>query len=324
MGKTLLLLLVLGSSLHAAGCIAIEADQIRGRDLAEADRAFAALNPDLYVSYAPAIGSQRSIAPQELAALAAANGISYTPHGSLCFTRSSFTLTAADAAAKIREAFGARANEVQVEVLEVCKCSLPAGTLQFSLRGASLPPLGHSDTPTLWRGQLISKSGMSYPIWVRARVLARLTLVRAKENIRTQAIIQANQLEEVTATESPLRYTGTQSAMAYIGKLATRSILEGSYLDPQFARTPPDIMRGTVVKVDVIDGLTHLQLDARAETGGNTGDRITLTNPSGMRHFQATVSGPGRAQILLSPITETETSAENKDALVATTSRRIL
>jgi flagella basal body P-ring formation protein FlgA len=323
MGKSLLLLLMLVSSLHAAGCISIEGDEIRGRDLAHGDLAFAALNPELYVSYAPAIGNQRAIAPQELAAVARANGISYTPHGSVCFVRSSFTLTAADAAAKIRDAFGTRGGGVQVDVLEVCKCSLPAGTLQFSLRGASLPPLGHSDTPSLWRGQLISKSGMSYPVWVRARVLAKLTLVRAKENIRPQAIIERNQVEEVVATESPLRFTGTQSAAEYIGKLATRSILEGYYLDPQIVRVPPDIIRGEVVKVDVIDGPTHLQLDARAETSGKAGDRVTLINPSGLHKFQATISGPGRAQIVLSP-TETETSAENKGAPAATTSRRIL
>lgn len=322
MGKTLLLLLMLGGSLQA-DCIAMEGDQILGRDLAGADPAFSSVNPDLYFSYAPAAGKQRTISPPELANFASANGIAYTPHGSVCFTRSAYTLTASDAAAKIKESFGPRAGQVQVDVVDLCKCSLPSGKLQFSLQGASLPPLGHSDTPTLWRGQLISKSGMTYPLWVRARVLARLTLVRAKENIRPQSIIEPNQVEEVVATESPLRFTDTQSAAEYIGKLATRSILEGHYLDPQGVRVPPDILRGDLVKVDVIDGLTHLQLDARAETGGKTGDRVTLINPSGLRKFQATISGPGRAQIVLSP-TETETSAENKVPPAATTSRRIL
>jgi flagella basal body P-ring formation protein FlgA len=322
MGKILLLLLMLGGSLQA-DCIAIEGDQILGRDLAGADPAFSTLNPDLYFSYAPAAGKQRTISAPELANFASTNGILYSPHGSLCFTRSAYTLTAADAAAKIKEAFGVRAGQVQVEVLDVCKCSVPSGKLQFSLLGASLPPLGRSETPTLWRGQLVSKSGMTYPVWVRARVLAKLTLVRAKESIRPQSIVEPNQVEEVAATESPLRFPGTQSASEYVGKLSTRSILEGHYLDPQAVRVPPDIIRGDVVKVDVIDGLTHLQLDARAETSGKTGDRVTLINPSGLHKFQATISGPGRAQIVLSP-TETATSAENNGAPAATTSRRIL
>ncbi len=321
--KTLLLLLVLGGSLHA-GCIAIEGDQIQGRDLAIADPAFSLLNPDLYFSYAPAVGKQRTISPSELTNWASSKGIPYTAHGPLCFERVSYILTAADAAVKIRQAFGDRAEQVQVDVLDVCKCNLPLGNLEFSLRGVTAPPLGHPETPVLWRGQLVSKSGMPYPVWVRVRVLTKIALVRAKENIRSQQIIGVNQIEEVSATESPLRFVGAQSASTYIGKLATRSVPEGSYLDPQFMRVPPAIARGAVVRVDVVDGPTRLQLEARAETAGNLGDRVMLTNPAGMRHFQATVSGPGHAQIILSPSEETETSAENKGDLVATTSRRIL
>lgn len=323
MFKPLLLLLLLGASLQA-GCIAIEGDQILGRDLANADPAFLSLNPDLYFSYAPAVGKQRTISPSELANWASSNGVPYVAQGPLCFERAAYSLTAADAASTIRKAFGGRAEQVQVDVLEVCKCTVPPGKLEFPLKGVTPPPLGHPETPVLWRGQLVSKSGMPYPVWVRARVLSSLRLVRAKENIRSQQVITANQLEEVNAAESPLRFVEAQSASTYTGKLATRSVLEGSYLDPQFVRVPPAVARGSVVKVDVIDGPTRLQLEARAETAGNKGDRVTLTNPSGMRRFQATVSGPGRAQIILSPNSETETSAENKDDLVATTSRRIL
>lgn len=321
--KPLLLLLMLCGSLHA-GCVAIEGDQILGRDLANAAPAFSSLNPDLYFSYAPAVGKQRTISRPELANWALSNGIQYAAHGPLCFERSAYNLTGADAAAKIRQAFGPRAEQVQVDVLDVCKCNLPPGKLEFSLRGVTAPPVGHPETPVLWRGQLVSKSGMPYPVWARVRVLSNITLVRAKENIRSQQIIQANQIEQVSATESPIRFPGAQDALTYIGKLATRSIPEGSYLDPQFIRVPPAVARGAVVRVDVIDGSTRLQLEARAETAGNMGDRITLTNPSGMRRFQATVSGPGHVQIILSPNGETETSAENKVDLVATTARRIL
>ena len=321
--KSLLLLLLLGGSLHA-GCIALEGDQILGRDLAHAEPAFSSLSPDLYFSYAPAVGKQRTISPSELANWASAHGIQYAAQSPLCFERLAYTLTGMEAAAKIRQVFGARAEQVQVDVLDVCKCNLPAGTLEFSLSGVSAPPVGHPETPVLWRGQLISKGGMSYPVWVRARVLSKLKLVRAKESIKSQQIIGVNQVEEVSATESPIRFAEAQDASAYIGKLATRSVLEGSYLDPQFIRVPPAVARGSVVKVDVIDGPTRLRLEARAETAGNMGDQVTLTNPVGMRRFQAVVSGPGHAQIILSPNGETETSAENKGALVATTSRRIL
>lgn len=321
--KPLLLLVALSGALHA-GCIAIEGDQILGRDLAKADPAFSSLNPDLYFSYAPAVGKQRSISRAELGSWAVSNGMSYTAQGPLCFERPAYQLTAADASATIRQAFGSQFEHVQVDVLEVCKCTLPPGKLEFPLGGVTAPPLGHPDTPVLWRGRLVSKSGVLYPIWVRVRVLASITLVRAKENIRSQQILTASQIEQVSATESPIRFRAAQSPSIYVGKLATRSILEGSYLDPDFVRMPLAIARGALVKVDVIDGPTRLRLEARAETGGNVGDQITLINLSGMRRFQATVSGPARAQIILVPDAGGETNAENKGALVATTSRRIL
>jgi flagella basal body P-ring formation protein FlgA len=265
------------------------------------------------------------VSTAELSSWAASHGLAFKGSAPVCFERSAYTLTAADAAVKIRQIFSKTYPSVKVEVVEVCKCTVPPGTLELPLTGAAAPPLGHPETPVLWRGQLVSKTGMSYPIWVRARVLAEMTLVRAKENIRAQGIIEAHQVESVNVTESPLRFVGEQTAAIYVGKLATRSLPEGSYLDSKSVRQPSAVVRGEVVKVDVVDGATHLRLEARAETTGNIGDRITLINPSGLRRFQATVTSPGYARIDLSPVGEgNRATAENKDALMATTSKGTL
>ncbi|HEY1213010.1 MAG TPA: flagellar basal body P-ring formation chaperone FlgA [Bryobacteraceae bacterium] len=322
--KSLLFLLAVGTSLQAA-CVAVEGDQIAGRDLARIYPVFSAVSPDLYFSYAPPVGKQRIVSATELTGWASSNGLTFKSQAPVCFERTAYVLTAADAAATIQRTFGQMFPGIKVDVVDVCKCNLPPGTLEFPLAGAALPPLGHPETPVMWRGQLTSRSGMRYPIWVRARVLAQITLVRAKENIRAQQVIEANQVEAVSVTESPLRFAGMQTAATYIGKLAGRSVPEGTYLDLRSVRMPSDVMRGEVVKVDVIDGATHLQLQARAETAGNIGDKVTLVNPSGFRRFQATISGPGRARITLSSFADgKQTTAENKGALVATTSEGIL
>jgi flagella basal body P-ring formation protein FlgA len=324
MVKSLLLLLAVGASLQAT-CVAVEGDRIAGRDLARIDPVFSALSPDLYFSYAPPVGKQRLVSAAELVGWASANGLTFRTQTPVCFERTAYVLTAGDAAEKIYQTFGQTLPGVKVDIVEVCKCSLPPGTLEFPLTSAAPPPLGHPETPVMWRGQLISSGGMHYPIWVRARVLAQMVLVRAKDDIRAQQLIEANQVETVLVTESPLRFAGKQSAATYVGKLAARSLPEGSYLDPRSVRMPSDVMRGEVVKVDVIDGATHLQLQARAETAGNIGERITLINPSGFRRFQATISGPGHARITLSSFAEgNQTTAENKGALVTTTSKGIL
>jgi flagella basal body P-ring formation protein FlgA len=322
--KSLLLLFVFGASLHA-GCIAVEGDRILGRDLVSVDAAFSAVNPDLYFSYSPAVGKQRIVSATELSGWASSNRLAFKAHGPVCFERTAYALTAADAAAKIQQTFGQMFQSIKVDVVEVCKCNVPPGTLEFPLTGAAPPPLGHPETPVMWRGQLVSRDGMRYPIWARARILVQMSLVRAKENIRAHQVIEANQVDTVSVTESPLRFAGRQNASAYIGKLAARSLPEGSYLDSRSVRMPSDVMRGEVVKVDVIDGATHLQLEARAESAGNIGDKITLINPSGFRRFQAVISGPGHAHIALSSVAEgNQTTAENKGTLVATTSKGIL
>lgn len=322
--KSLLFLVAFGASLHA-GCITVEGDRIAGRDLTRFDPAFSALSPDLYFSYAPPVGKQRNVSATELSGWAASNGLAFKANVPVCFERTAYVLTPADAAAKIQQTFGQIFQGIKVDVVEVCKCNVPPGVLEFPLTGAAAPPLGHPEIPVLWRGQLVSRGGTRYPIWVRARVLAQMTLVRAKENIRSQQIIEANQVETVSVTESPIRFAGRQTAATYIGKLAARSLAEGSYLDSRSVRMPSDVMRGEVVQVDVIDGATHLQLEARADTAGNIGDKITLINPSGFRRFQAIISGPGHAHITLSSFTEgNQTTAENKGSLVATTSKGIL
>jgi flagella basal body P-ring formation protein FlgA len=322
--KFLLFLLACGASLQAA-CIAIEGDRIVGRDLARVDPVFSALSPDLYFSYAPPVGKQRIVSAKEFSGWASSSGLAFKGQVPVCFERTAYVLTAADAAAKIYQTFGQMFPGIKVDVVEVCRCNLPPGVLEFPPTGASAPPLGHSETPVLWRGSLISKAGMRYPIWVRVRILAEMTLVRAKENIRSQQVIEARQVETVRVTESPLRFAGMHTAATYIGKLAARSLPEGSYLDSQSVRMPSDVMRGDVVKVDVIDGATRLRLEARAETAGNIGDKVTLVNPSGFRRFQAVISGPGQAHITLSSFAEgNNTAAENKGTLVATTSKGIL
>ncbi len=253
MWKYLTALTMLSHVLGAASCVAIDGSQIMARDVAQADPAFASVSPDFPFSYAPAIGQQRIISVSEISAWAAKAGVQTTISAPACFERPAHKLDAEEIAGAIRQAFP-KNKTVQIDVIEVCKCRVPAGRLEFNVEDASAPPAGHPEMPVLWMGQLTSQSGATYPVWARVRVIA----------------------------------------------------------------PPPDIARGSIVTVDVVNGFTHLKLTARAETAGNTGETVTLTNPQGLRRFRATITGPGLAQINLSATSGADPKEKNASLPVTT------
>lgn len=322
MWRCLVVLPVLSNLLGAATCVAVEGSEIVARDVAKADSSFAAVNPDLPFSYAPVIGAQRVISPSELAHWAAKAGIEEHSAKPVCFERPAHTLSAADVRSAIQKTFP-ESNIVQIDILEICKCIVPAGRLDFAVEGAGVPPLGRADMPVLWRGQVRTASGSPYPVWARVRVLAKSNLVRLRRNLHSGEIIPQESLEEVTVTDSPVRLRRSDSSAVYAGKIANRAVRAGGYLDPTLITPLPEVTRGATVTVEVLNGATRLQLKARAETAGHVGETVILTNPSGLRRFQATVTGPGSVQIALSPNPKVDTQEKNGNTPATTTGRTL-
>ncbi len=300
MWKCLLAFAALSNLLGAASCIGVDGNQIVAGDVAKIDPAFASLSPDLPFSYAPMPGSRRIIPASEIAKWGATAGVEARDSDSICFERLSRSLSSADVTAAIKQAFP-KIDFVQIDVLEVCKCSAPSGVLKFSPEGASAPPPGHADVPVIWRGEIIPESGPAYPVWARVRVLAKSVGVRARQSLRTRDVLKAEALEQVELIDSPLRLRQPDCPANYVGKIVNRDIRAGAYLDPSFITPPPDVSRGSTVTVEVVNGATRLELKARAETAGSAGDTVLVTNPSGLRRFRAVVTGPGLVQIALSP-----------------------
>jgi flagella basal body P-ring formation protein FlgA len=322
MWRCLFVLPFLSSLLGAATCVAVEGSEILAKDVAKIDPAFAAVNPDLPFSYAPVIGAQRIITPAELAHWALKAGIETKLADPACFERLAHNLSAADVRAAIERAF-LESNIVQIEILEICKCNVPAGRLDFTVEGAGAPPLGHPDVPVLWRGQIWPPSGSPYPVWARVRVLAKSTVVRLRQNLRSGETIRQEALEQLTITDSPVRLPKPDSIANYAGKVINRDVRAGSYLDAGLIAPLPEVTRGSTVTVEVVNGATRLELKARAETAGHVGEIVTLTNPSGLKHFRATVIAPGVVQIALSPVPRLDPQEKNGNT-PATTSGRTL
>lgn len=322
MWRCLFVLTALSHLLGAATCVAVEGSEILASDVAKADPAFAAVNPDLPFSYAPVIGAQRIIAAAELAHWAAKAGIETKFAGPACFERPAHSLSAADIRAAIQKAF-LESNIVQIDVLEICKCNIPAGRLDFTVEGAGAPPLGHPDVPVLWRGQVWPASGTPYPIWARVRVLATSSVVRLRQNLRSGEAIPQAALEQLTITDSPVRLRRPDSMANYAGKVVNRDVYMGSYLDASLVAPLPEVTRGSTVTVEVVNGATRLQLKARAESAGRVGETVILTNPSSLSRFRAIVTGPGTVQIALSPAPRLDPHEKNGNTPPTTSGRTL-
>ncbi len=322
MWRCLFVLPVLSNLLGAATCVAVEGSEILAKDVAKIDPAFTAVNRDLAFSYAPVIGAQRTITAAELSHWAAKAGVEIKPASSACFERLSHNLSAVDIRTAIQRTFP-ESNIVQIDVLEICKCNVPVGRLDFTVEGAGAPPLGHPDVPVLWRGQIWPASGSPYPVWARVRVLAKSSVVRLRQNLRSGDIIPQEALEELTVTDSPVRLARPDATANYAGKVINRNVRAGSYLNARLIAPLPEVTRGSTVTVEVVNGATRLELKARAESAGHIGETVTLTNPSGLSRFQAIVIGPGVVQIALSPAPRLDPQEKNGNT-PATTSGRTL
>jgi flagella basal body P-ring formation protein FlgA len=322
MWRCLFVFPVLSNLLGAATCVAVGGSEILAKDIATIDPAFRAVNPDLPFSYAPVIGAQRIISASEIAHWAAKAGIETKTTASVCFERPAHIPSANDIRGAIKRTFP-DSNIIQIDILEICKCNVPAGRLDFTVEGASAPPIGRPDVPVLWRGQVWPASGSPYPVWARVRVLAKSTVVRVRQNLRSGESIPQEALEQLAVTDSPVRLSRPDSIANYAGKVVNRDVRTGSYLDASLVAPLPEVTRGSTVKVEVVNGATRLELKARAESSGHIGETVVLTNPSSLGRFRATVTGYGTVQIALSPAPRLDPQEKNGNT-PATTSGRTL
>lgn len=281
------------------GCLEVQGPYILAGDLANADSRFAQLNPALQFSYAPPVGAQRIATADEIDRWAAGQGLASVHSPTLCFERTSRDLNAADVSRAIEQFLGTNYKDLRIEVMDVCRCKAPPGRLKFAPSGASVPPVGHPEAAVLWTGQVLGSDGTKYPVWARVRVLATIAIVRAAESLRAGQLIRRRDIETDQITGSPLSFREPQSLAAYEGKIINVSITHGSILRPELVHIPSDVERGSVVEVRVVNGNAQLALAARAESAGDIGQTITLTNPAGAAKFHASVIAPGRAEIVL-------------------------
>lgn len=286
---------------HASGaCLLVDGDQISAGDLARLDPAFGTVHPLETISYAPVPGQQRVISKAEWLSWAAAKRVASSWSAeTVCIERATATLDRTTLLAAMSQAFVNQSPAPQIQVVDVCSCVVPTGKLVFPRSGASAPPSNESQAPIIWRGYVETPAGRTYPVWAHVTAVRQVEEITAARPLIAGHTIAESDLIRKEVLDSPFRVKDPQGLTFYLGKSLVQSVKAGALLTPQMIESGNMVIhQGSIVTVEVENGPLHLELKARAETGGCKGDEILLTNLNGLRRFRATVTGANQASII--------------------------
>jgi len=278
----------------AMACVPVERDRVLARDLAPVSTAIAAWPPDTELGYAPAPGLRRLFHAAELERLARRLNTETGPMSDVCVERLAAPLTPEMLQAALALELGD--PNARVQLLDWSRYPVPHGSLEFPRTGAVAEGSG-AQAPVLWKGFVQYGERARLSIWVRARIEAAASEVRAVEPLAAGHVIRAEQLRLEAVVRSPFGPQPAATLAAVAGRLPRRPIAAGSPIYANQLNLPPDVHSGDAVIVRVRSGQAFLKLEAIAAADGRRGDLIPVKNPSTGRTFRARVEGAGEAAV---------------------------
>ena len=275
----------------ATQCLPLEKDNITGADLAAADPGFSPMPATRLVGYSPAPGRQRLFTVSELKSIAGAVGLDVSPARDLCFEWRISAIDTGAAEAAMKEAY----PEATIEVIEMSRYPAPEGNIVFSRTGLQRIPA----PVMLWRGYVAYGEGRKFDIWARVKISVQTERVIAAELLRAGQVIRGDQVRVDQYSGPPLEAGYATSIAEVVGRVPRSLALAGSPIKIAILDTPVEISRGDVVNVEVQNGAARISLEARAASSGRLGQSVQLQNQTSGKTFRATVSGTGRALVVL-------------------------
>lgn len=273
-----------------AACLAVSAasDHVRAGDLAEASPAFAALDPDTVIGWAPAPGVQRVFSAVDLRRVAARLGAPDEPQADLCVERKSAPLDPA----RLHAVLQSQAPETELTLVDYSRAAAPEGELVFSRTGLRRVPGG----AYIWSGSVRYAGARRFFVWAKITARSKEPVVVAAADLKAGRPIEPGQLR-LEARNELLDAAAMRSLGDAIGKCPRRAIRAGAVVAASWLGPAPEVSRGDTVKVDVWSGTAHLQMDARAEGAAARGEPVPVRNPATQKRFLARVDGQGRVSV---------------------------
>lgn len=141
--------------------------------------------------------------------------------------------------------------------------------------------------------QELNVKGNATPI-VKVPVLRRTAM--------PNTIINAEDLTEMTLPKRDLRNNVFYSANDLIGMSAKRTLAAGQMIGKNDVTPPVMVKRNELITVVYQNGPVRLSTKARALDNGSKGDLVTLENTTSRKPFQAKITGPQQAEVLVDAI----------------------
>jgi flagella basal body P-ring formation protein FlgA len=279
--------------LLATACLPIEGEKILARDMARAWAAFASVEAETAIGYAPAPGVRRRFEAAELGRLAARHGVP-DPPGGICFERPTMTLDRAQLLEVLERALGVAGARIALE--DFSRHPAPLGDVVFPRQWLRAPAPG-APAAVLWRGYVRYAGARRFPIWARVRITAPLTRVRAVETLRMGEAIQAGQLTLEAGEGFPAAGRDAESVEQVAGRRPQRTIPAGSIVPLALLDQPREVERGDAVRVEVASGAARLSFTGRAESAGSVGETVRVRNMEANRTFAARVAAKGAVEV---------------------------
>jgi flagella basal body P-ring formation protein FlgA len=288
----------------ASECVAVAGDRILLRDLATVLPAEAITDPERAVGFSPRAGVQRTLLFREWAGGARAP-LPGEPD-EICVQRASRELTRDELTAALESAFAQSGPGLTVDVQEFPKGPLPVGRLVFSRANLQLA----RPSPQSGLVQIIGyiefggdpARSQRLPIWVRARIEANTARLELTCAVQTGDEIAAACIERKQARAYPFLQGSIATPLAELtGRIARRRLAPGTVLQDNMLYPRQDVKPRQEVSLHVRCGQANLRLKATSETGGATGELVTVRLAASNRRLRARVTAPGATEYLVSP-----------------------
>jgi len=273
---------------RAVACHVAGDERITGKDLAAADPAFSALDPNVVIGPTPMAGVPRVVHAEELVKIARQNNLDAPgPFREVCFERATELLTAEKLLPVLRSA--AAMDGIEIAVLDYSRFAIPQGPLEFTRAG--LTPAG------LWRGRVLYAEARSVPIWAKVRVTAESTWIEPAQTLVAGKPIEPAQLVVRKGPRFPFGPAPLDSVDLVVGREPVRTLQPGAPIFAALLQAPHEVERGDRVGVEAWSGAALIAFEATAESSGHVGDSIAIRNPANGRSFQARVDGKGKVSV---------------------------
>jgi flagella basal body P-ring formation protein FlgA len=174
-----------------------------------------------------------------------------------------------------------------LEVTEVSRTAVPAGELEFPLKGLNAG---------FWRGQVKYGQNGRIDVWARVRVSVKQTRVLTVTSLKPGEVIRAEQLR-VDELEAEPDSEFVSSIEDTAGRLPKRAFPAGSPIPVRMLEEPAAVQKGETVRLRAAVGAARLILQAEAQASGKVGDFIAVKNPSSGRIVRARVESAGEVSL---------------------------